>query len=168
MTAFHSRWLDWGSSHTPRNHTDKTDKRSVSDSQAPENRTDKTDKSPLTGLNRPFVSSVSAIPGRSQDESISASLADIHPKSQPEGEIVDLWGKLAPVVRWFLAATPPAEPFKLRQGITIRDPVKYWNSLRIDIEVGPGIARDFYGAVKSDLLRIWEMFGPLAKPALDQ
>ena len=90
------------------------------------------------------------------------------PNIAAEGEIADTWGKLAPVVRWFLTAEPPAEPFKLRQGITITDPAKFWNSLRIDIEVGPGIARDFYGAVKSDLLRIWEMFGPLAKPVMDQ
>ena len=109
MTEFHSRWLDWGNSHTPENRTDRTDRtdrRPISDSQAPENRTDRTDRSPPDGLHPPSVSSVSAIPGRSQDESISASLADIHPKSQPEGEIADLWGKLAPVVRWFLAATP--------------------------------------------------------------
>ncbi len=140
MTEFHSRWLDWGSSRTP------------------ENRTDKTDRSPFSGLTPPSVSFVSAIPGRSQDESISASLADIHPKSQPEGEIADTWGKLAPVVRWFVDATPPAEPFLLKRGVRITDPARWWRDTIIDIHQGPNGPRARYGALQDDLWRAWRMF----------
>ena len=163
MTEFHSRWLDWGNSHTPENRTDRTDRtdrRSISDSQAPENRTDRTDRSPPDGLHPPSVSSVSAIPGRSQDESISASLADIHPKSQPEGEIADLWGKLAPVVRLFVDATPPAEPFLLKRGVRISDPAMWWRNSIIDIRQGPEGPRARYGALQDDLWRVYRMFGP--------
>ena len=66
-----------------------------------------------------------------------------------------------------MTAAPP-EPFKLRQGITITDPVKFWNSLRADIEDGPGTRRDYHNAVKYDLKRLWRMFGPRAVPTMEQ
>ena len=81
-------------------------------------------------------------------------------------QVAARWGKLSSIVTWFLATPPPAAPFILRQGITIRDPVKFWNSLRVDIEAGPGTRRDFYGAVGNDLMRLWRMFGPGTSPPI--
>ncbi|MCZ6664712.1 MAG: hypothetical protein O7B81_05355, partial [Gammaproteobacteria bacterium] len=78
------------------------------------------------------------------------------------------WGNLSSVVEWFLCSPPPAEQFKLRQGVTIRDPSRFWQSLRVDIAAGPGVRRDHYGAVKGDLLRIWQMFRPRAVPTTEQ
>ncbi len=65
-------------------------------------------------------------------------------------------------------ATPPAAPFLLKQGVTITDPARWWRDTIADIAAGPGVRRDHYGAVKSDLMRIWEMFGPRAVPTTEQ
>ena len=73
------------------------------------------------------------------------------------GELLAKWGELAPVVEWFLASTPPSEPFQLMPGVTIMDPALWWESLRDDVAAGPRVRRDRYGAVKSDLTRLYEM-----------
>ncbi len=78
------------------------------------------------------------------------------------------WGDLAPIVEWFLSAEPPAEPFKLKQGITISNPQRWWRDIAADIAAGPEGPRARYGALQSDVIRAWRMFGPQAAPSLEQ
>ena len=75
------------------------------------------------------------------------------------GELLAKWGELAPVVEWFLASTPPSEPFQLMPGVTILAPTLWWKSLRMDIAAGPGTRRDRYGAVRGDLRRLHSLLG---------
>ncbi len=78
--------------------------------------------------------------------------------------VASQWGDLASIVEWFLGATPPAEPFKLKQGITISNPQCWWRDVALDIARGPEGPRARYGALQDDLNRLWRMFGPQAKP----
>ncbi len=150
MTAFRSRWLEWDGPQTPRGRTDKTDKRVCAESETPLKRTDKTDKSPQTPL-----LSVLSVPNPSV--------------FQPEtSETAAAWGDLAPIVEWFLSAEPPATPFKLKQGITITDPARWWADIIADIAAGPEGPRARYGALQDDVMRAWQMFGPQAEPGLEQ
>ena len=107
--------------------------------------TDKTDKSPS-------VSFVSASPGRSEDEFGVDDVANRH------GGLLVKWGDAADSVAWFLGSQPPTEPFQLMPGVTILDPVRWWESLRDDVAAGPGTRRDRYGAVKNDLIRLYALF----------
>ncbi len=70
------------------------------------------------------------------------------------------WGDLAPIVEWFLSAKPPGAPFKLKQGITISNPQRWWADIIADIAAGPEGPRARYGALQDDLWRAWHMFGP--------
>ncbi len=79
--------------------------------------------------------------------------------------VASQWGDLAPVVEWFLDATPPAEPFKLKQGVTITDPARWWRDIARDIAAGPEGPRARYGALQDDVTRAWQMFGPQATPS---
>ena len=69
------------------------------------------------------------------------------------------WGELTPVVEWFLASTPPSEPFRLQPGVRITDPVRWWRGLAVDVAAGPGTRRDRYGAVRGDLRRLYTLLG---------
>ena len=75
------------------------------------------------------------------------------------------WGDAAEAVAWFLASEPPSEPFVLRRNpmgqpfVTVLHPARYWRALRADIAAGPGRGRDAYGAVKADVLRLYELLG---------
>ena len=85
-------------------------------------------------------------------------------------EVVDLliggnrWGEDAPLVQWFLHATPPAEPFELHQGVTVINPARWWDSIRTDLIGGPGRGRAYYGALQKDLRRLAELFGGPVDP----
>ncbi len=144
MTAFRSRWLEWGGPQPPRNRTDKTDKRVCAESETPLKRTDKTDKSPQTPL-----LSVLSVPNPSVFQ-------------RETKEEIAPWGDLAPIVEWFLSAEPPAAPFKLKQGIMISNPQRWWADIAADIAAGPQGPRARYGGVQSDVTRAWQMFGPQA------
>ena len=39
-------------------------------------------------------------------------------------------------------------------GVTILDPPRWWESLRVDVAACPGVRRDYYGAVRDDLRRL--------------
>ena len=84
---------------------------------------------------------------------------------QPEtSEAVAAWGDLAPIVTWFLSTEPPAEPFSLKQGVTISSLQRWWRDIEADIAAGPEGTRARYGALQDDLMRVWQMFGPQAMP----
>lgn len=75
------------------------------------------------------------------------------------------WSEAAAAVAWFLRSEPPSEPFVLRRNpmgqpfVTVLHPARYWRALRADLAAGPGRGRDTYGAVKADVLRLYELFG---------
>lgn len=74
------------------------------------------------------------------------------------------WGGASHAIEWFLSSNPPAEPFVLKRAVWITDPAAYWQKLRRDIGVGPGVARDAYGAVRDELRRLYAMFAVPAPP----
>ena len=76
--------------------------------------------------------------------------------------VASQWGDLAPIVEWFLTADPPTEPFKLKQGITITNPARWWHDIAADIAAGPEGPRARYGVLQDDVIRAWQMFGPQA------
>ncbi len=78
------------------------------------------------------------------------------------------WGDLVAVVNWFLNAEPPATSFKLKQGITINNPQRWWRDIALDIAAGPEGPRARYGALQDDLWRVWRMFGPNAATTVEQ
>lgn len=57
---------------------------------------------------------------------------------------------------WFLTLTPPTEPFYLEPHLRIDDPVKFFESLRREIETGPRGPRARHGALQWDLLKLKE------------
>ena len=63
-------------------------------------------------------------------------------------------------IKWFLSSQPPSEPFELVSGVTILKPEMFWESVHQDIRNGPGCHRDIWGAVRNDLRRLYERFGP--------
>lgn len=80
----------------------------------------------------------------------------------------DDWGKLAPIVKWFLAATPPAEPFVLKPAVRITQPPRWWRDTIADIAAGPAGPRARYGGLQDDLWRAYRMFGPAVAPTMEQ
>ena len=82
----------------------------------------------------------------------------------PETSETAAWGDLGSIMAWFRSATPPAEPFLLKQGITISNPQRWWADIIADIGDGPEGPRARYGALQDDLWRAWQMFGPQAMP----
>lgn len=55
------------------------------------------------------------------------------------------------LVDWFLTHDPPAEPFYLQDHLRIVDPVKFFEKLRREIEVGPRGPRARMGTLQGDL-----------------
>ena len=82
--------------------------------------------------------------------------------------IASRWGDLAPIVEWFLVAEPPAEVFKLKQGVTIADPARWWRAIAADIAVSPEGPRARYGALQDDLWRAYSIFGRNPVPTTTQ
>ena len=74
------------------------------------------------------------------------------------------WGDAAHAVEWFLSSDPPAEPFVLKPAVSITDPAAYWRHLRGDVVAGPSVARDTYGAVRDELVRLYRMFAAPTPP----
>ena len=88
--------------------------------------------------------------------------------------IAGRWGDATEAVAWFMSSEPPCEPFVLWPGdpphrafVTVLHPALYWRALRADVMAGPGRARDMYGTVRRDVVRLYALFGnPCAtKPA---
>ncbi len=69
------------------------------------------------------------------------------------------WGtETADLITWFEATPLPSEPFRLRPGVAITDPTRYWEYLRGDIAAGPRGARAQTGAFQADLRRLHVLF----------
>ncbi len=79
------------------------------------------------------------------------------------------WGDAAEAVQWFLSSEPPGKPFVLWEGdppgrafVTVLHPESFWRRLRGDVLAGPGVGRDTWGAVRADVLRLYELFASRA------
>ncbi len=76
------------------------------------------------------------------------------------------WGtETADLITWFEATPPPSEPFRLRPGVAITDPARYWEYLRGDIAAGPNRARAYMGAFQADLRRLYGLFAAKCEAA---
>ena len=69
------------------------------------------------------------------------------------------------LIDWFGSADLPVEPFRLRSGVEIRDPVKFYASLRNDIEQGVRGARARTGALQEDLEGLFDLFSDAGNPS---
>ena len=101
--------------------------------------------------------------GPKQAEPIALRLLDAKPDVMAvlvDNEVEHLgWDEdTAELVRWFLTAAPPAEPFELCRGVTILDPARWWRSIRSDIETGPTGPRARYGALQGNLRKLHILF----------
>jgi len=68
------------------------------------------------------------------------------------------------LVDWFLTTDLPGEPFRLRSGVEVTEPKKFYSSLRHDIEQGVEGARARTGALQEDLEGLFDLFGNEEEP----
>ena len=68
------------------------------------------------------------------------------------------------LVDWFLTTDLPGEPFRLRSGVEVTEPKRFYNSLRKDIDQGAEGARARTGALQEDLQHLFDLFGNEEKP----
>ena len=74
---------------------------------------------------------------------------------RPESDISAEWPpEVQSLVNWFMTLTPPTESFCLEPHLLIADPVKFFQSLRREIETGPRGPRARRGALQWDL---WDL-----------
>ncbi len=169
MTAFTSRWADWKPSNSTEGRKDGGNGgvRGIAPPtpETPIQRTDRTDKSPS-------VSFVSASPERFQPETVFGAEHDsIREQARSNGSNSPPgWGDATAAVEWFLGTEPPRAPFVMvwsdhatRPAVTISDPARYWRDLRTDLAAGARLGRDHVGAVRADLKRLYQLFGPHGK-----
>jgi hypothetical protein len=62
------------------------------------------------------------------------------------------------LIDWFGLKELPVEPFRLRSGVEVTDPQKFYASLKNDIEQGVGGARARSGALQGDLEGLFDLF----------
>lgn len=62
------------------------------------------------------------------------------------------------LIDWFHSADLPVAPFRLRSGVEVTAPKKFYTSLRNDIEQGVKGARARTGALQEDLEGLFDLF----------
>ena len=62
------------------------------------------------------------------------------------------------LVDWFLSAHPPAKPFRLKPGVEVTEPGKFYEGLKKDIVEGVEGARARAGALQDDLRALFDLF----------
>ena len=78
---------------------------------------------------------------------------------QPPVQVKTEWPpEVQALVDWFMTLTPPTESFCLEPHLLIADPVKFFQSLRREIETGPRGPRARLGALQSDLRKLKAYF----------
>ena len=63
------------------------------------------------------------------------------------------------LVDWFLETDLPEEPFRLRRGVEVAHPTKFYEVLKNDIAQGVEGARARTGALQEDLRCLFDLFG---------
>ena len=86
-------------------------------------------------------------------------------KKEPEGEPgVYVWDEQTSLlIDWFLLQELPLLSFRLRSGVEVVDPEKFYASLRSDIEQGIEGARARTGAMQEDLENLFDRFSGAEK-----
>ena len=81
-------------------------------------------------------------------------------KKGPEGEPGTYsWDEqTSGLIDWFLSQDLPLLPFRLRSGVEVVDPEKFYASLRSDIEQGIEGTRARTGAIQEDLENLFDRF----------
>ena len=62
------------------------------------------------------------------------------------------------LIEWYDSADLPVAPFRLRSGVEVTDPQRFYTSLRNDIEQGVRGARARTGALQEDLEGLFDLF----------
>ena len=63
------------------------------------------------------------------------------------------------LVDWFLETDLPEEPFRLKRGVEVGQPRKFYEVLKNDIAQGVDGARARTGALQEDLRCLFDLFG---------
>ena len=80
-------------------------------------------------------------------------------KRQDDEQIPYSWDEqTSALVDWFVSAELPGAPFRLRSGVEVADPQKFYTSLKNDIEQGVKGARTRTGALQEDLESLFDLF----------
>ena len=68
------------------------------------------------------------------------------------------------LVDWFLETDLPEEPFRLRRGVEVAHPAKFYEVLKNDIAQGVEGARARTGALQEDLRCLFDLFSNEEEP----
>jgi hypothetical protein len=68
------------------------------------------------------------------------------------------------LVDWFLETDLPAEPFRLKRGVEVAQPGKFYEVLKNDIGQGVEGARARTGALQEDLRYLFDLFASKERP----
>ena len=68
------------------------------------------------------------------------------------------------LIDWFDSADLPVTPFRLRSGVEVTDPQRFYTSLKNDIELGVEGARALTGALQEDLEGLFDLFNDAEAP----
>ena len=68
------------------------------------------------------------------------------------------------LIAWFLETRLPEEPFRLRSGVEVAKPGKFFEVLKNDIAQGVEGARARTGALQEDLRCLFDLFGKEEEP----
>ena len=89
-------------------------------------------------------------------------------KRPGEQPTMDSWDEqTSGLIDWFVSADLPVAPFRLRSGVEVTDPQKFYTSLRNDIEQGVEGARARTGALQEDLEGLFDLFRDADGPRRD-
>ena len=151
MSGFASRWMEWESSETPVQRTDKTDRRGEKkDEGAFVGKVGSTNR--RLGLKTPPGKDE---PSPSKTLTHQAAKTDKRLLGSNAGARGGVWdAETARLIEWFMRTPPPAKPFELCKGVVIANPALWWASLRQDIADGADGPRARHGAVQADLRRL--------------
>ncbi len=126
------------------------------------------DQAAAAGLTARIDGARLVIRGPRSAQPVARALLDHKPEviAALNARIARRWGDATEAIAWFMSSEPPSEPFVLWPGdppqrafVTVLHPALYWRALGADVVAGPGRARDMYGAVRRDVVRLYALFG---------
>ena len=79
-------------------------------------------------------------------------------RSQDEPVMYNWDEEMSVLVDWFFETAPPAKPFRLKPGVEVENPKKFYEALRKDIAQGVEGARARTGALQDDLRALFDLF----------
>lgn len=86
-------------------------------------------------------------------------------QKRPDEQPLYSWDEqTSSLIDWFDSADLSVEPFRLRRGVRVTDPQRFYTSLRNDLEQGVGGARARTGALQEDLECLFDLFNDAEGP----